>query len=87
MSKGLINVELKNYWSDPNSKFWDPGRHEMEGGLIEFLPTTALILDEDGEVDEDAMKEKRDREAGVKKETLDAEKVTADKTVQVPLKK
>lgn len=88
MTKGMLNIRLRNAWFD-GTQLREPGVQEVPEGFENILPTSAEILDEDGEIDEAAMKRKRDREAGVAEDTKEAAAgaATSDKTVQVPLKK
>jgi hypothetical protein len=67
----MIKVEFKNHWFD-GAKLWEPGVQEVPENLKDILPSTAVILKEDGSPNK-AANDKKDKEAEkVKEETKDS---------------
>lgn len=52
----MTQVEFKNHWFD-GAKLWEPGRQEVPEKLLPILPTSAVILDKDGEPVSDTKQE------------------------------
>lgn len=44
----MTKVELKNHWFGPDAKLYDPGVQDIPDSIVEALPSSAVLLDEDG---------------------------------------